>query len=240
MKIRLQTRPAVLFGAMIVVALIIFLPMRLMLSLVGLGEYGLSARTVLGSVWYARLNEVHVGDLNLGDLNARLSPWQLLIGRARIDLIGAPHDDKPGLHGAISTSRHRFGIEDMTAAVPSGSVFAPLPVAGLELENVSIAFENGACVIAEGRVKALLSGGIAGIPLSQGMTGDAKCDAGALLLPLVSLAGTETVTVRIKGDGQYRATLAIQPSDPILGQRLAQAGFQANAAGYALSVEGHF
>lgn len=240
MKIRLKTRPAALLGAMALVALIVLMPMRLMLSLVGLGEVGLSARNVSGTVWFSRLSDAHVGDLDLGDLNAALSPWRLPLGEARFGLRGAPHDDKPGLTGSIRTSRHGFGVDDMTASVPTGAVFAPLPVTGIELDAVSIAFDNGACTRAEGRVRAMMSGGVAGIPLSQGMSGAAKCESGALVLPLTSQAGTETITMRIGGDGRYRATLFIQPSDAALGQRLAQAGFQANGAGYALSVEGRF
>lgn len=240
MKIRLKTRPAALFGAMALIALIVLMPMRLMLSVLGLGEAGLSARAVNGTIWFARLSEAHVGDLDLGDLNAALSPWRLLLGEARLGLRGVPMGDKPGLTGSVHTSRHGFGVDDMTASIPTGAVFAPLPVTGLELDAVSIAFENGACARAEGRVKAMVSGGIAGIPLGQGMSGMAKCESGALVLPLTSQAGTETITMRITGDGRYRASLNIQPIDPIIGQKLAQAGFQANGAGYVLSVEGRF
>lgn len=245
MKIRLDTRPAVLFSAMFVVAMIVLMPMRLVLSLVGLGDAGLSARAVSGPVWFARLTEAHVGDLDLGDIRARLSPLQLLLGRVRLDLasIGAtsPGPGNPApLKGAISTSRHSFGIDGMTASVPSGAVFAPLPITRIDLDDVSVRFDNGDCAAAEGRIKAQLNGAVAGIPLTQGMSGVVRCLGGALLVPLVSQAGTETVTLRISGNGRYRATLAIQSPDPSVAQKLSLVGFQQSDAGYALSVEGQF
>ncbi|OYX39091.1 MAG: type II secretion system protein N [Sphingomonas sp. 32-62-10] len=240
MKIRLDTRPAVLFGGLTLLGLLVFLPMRLVLGLVGLGEYGLSARAVTGPVWYGQLMEARLGDLSLGDLRARLSPFQLLLGRARLDLNGPAQGDKPGLVGAISTSRYGFGIDDMTGSVPTGSVFAPLPINRIELEGVSIRFDSGACAVAQGRVKAQLSGAIATVPLPQAMSGTVKCEGGALIVPLVSQAGTESVTLSIRANGRYRATLDIQSSDPAVAQKLGLVGFQQAGAGYRLSTEGQF
>lgn len=238
MKIRLDTRPAVLFGGLALLALIAFLPMRLVLGLVGLGEYGLSARAVTGPVWYGQLIEARIGDLPLGDIRARLSPFQLLIGRARLDLNGAPQGNRPALTGAITTSRYSFGVDDMTGPIPTGPAFAPLPINRLDLEAVSIRFDNGACATAQGRVKAQLSGAMAAMPLPQSMSGNVKCEGGALIVPLVSPAGTEAITLLIRGNGRYRATLDLQTTDPALAQKLGSIGFQPTGTGYRLSIEG--
>lgn len=240
MKIRLNTRPVALFGGFAVLALLVFLPMRLVLGLVGLGEYGLSARAVTGPVWYGKLIEARIGDLALGDINASMSPFQLLLGRARLGLSGPAQGDRPGLSGAITTSRYSRGIDDMTGSIPTGRVFAPLPVNRIELEGVSARFDSGACAAAQGRVKAQLSGLIAAIALPQAMSGTLKCEGGALVVPLVSQAGTESVTLYVQGNGRYRATLDIQSSDPVTGQKLSLVGFQQNGAGYRLSTEGQF
>ncbi len=240
MKIRLDTRPVALFGGLVVLALIVFLPMRLVLGLVGLGESGLSARAVTGSIWYGRLVEARIGDLALGDIRASLSPFQLLVGRARLGLSGPAQGDRPGLSGAITTSRYSRGIDDMTGSIPTGRVFAPLPVNRIDLEGVSARFDSGACAVAQGRIKAQLSGSIAAIALPQAMSGTLKCEGGALVVPLVSQAGTESVTLYIQGNGRYRATLDIQSSDPATGQKLGLVGFQQNGAGYRLSTEGQF
>ena len=240
MKIRLDTRPAALFGGFVVLALLVFLPMRLVLGLVGLGEYGLSARAVTGPVWYGKLIEARIGDLALGDIRASLSPSQLLLGRVRLGLSGPAQGDRPGLSGAITTSRYSRGIDDMTGSIPTGRVFAPLPVNRIELEGVSARFDSGACAAAQGRVKAQLSGSIAAIALPQTLSGTLKCEGGALVVPLVSQAGTESVTLYVQGNGRYRATLDIQASDPVTGQKLSLVGFQQKGAGYRLSTEGQF
>ncbi|MEA1084742.1 MAG: type II secretion system protein N [Sphingomonas sp.] len=235
-RIRLRTGPAALFGALMLLALLVFLPLRLVLGAIGLGEQGFSARTVTGSVWDGRLNEARFGALALGSLDASLSPFALLIGRARVVV-----DGDPGLiHGAITMSRHGQGIDDMTATLPTGAAFAPLPVNQLALEGVTVHFADGVCDKAEGRVRARLIGEAAGIALPAELSGAARCDGGALLLPLVSQAGTEGIELRITGQGRYTAALRINPTDPAAAQRLAASGFVAGAGGYRLSVEGSF
>src|SRR3954466_2057613 len=118
-RIRLTTGPAAIFGAMFIVALIAFLPLRLAMGWFDLGNTGLTAREVSGSVWYGDLREASFGGVALGDLHAGLSPFQLLVGRARIDLSGQGDTVRP-FHGAIGVTRHSFGIDDLTATLPAG------------------------------------------------------------------------------------------------------------------------
>lgn len=235
-RIRLATGPGVLFGAMLAVALLLFLPMRLALAWSGLGDAGLAARSVTGSIWDATLGEAQFGDLALGDLGARLSPWSLLIGEARLALDGAPRP----LQGAVSVSRHGFSIDDVTATLPTGRVFQPLPVGALDLTAVTVHFADGNCVKAEGRVRATLVGDAAGVALPPSVAGNARCDGGALLLPLASDAGRETVALRITGAGRYSAVFALQPADAAAAAKLTSTGFVDRAGGYQLSVEGRF
>jgi general secretion pathway protein N len=239
-RIRLKTGPAAIFGAIFVVALIALLPLRLAMGWFDLGNTGLTARVVSGSVWSGTLREASFGGVALGDLHAGLSPFQLLIGRARIGLSGQGDGAARPFRGAISVSRHSFGVDDMSATLPAGTVFAPVPVSALDLDDVSIRFQDGNCEKAEGRVRATLSGDLAGINLGQGMSGSARCDAGALLLPLVSQAGTESIALRLWGTGRFRAELTVQPSDPAEIQKLVLGGFQASAKGYVLAIEGKF
>ncbi|MGR6328270.1 type II secretion system protein N [Sphingomonas sp. XXL09] len=235
-RLRLATGPGVLFGALLVVALLVFLPMRLALGWIGLGDQGFSARTVTGSVWDGRLNEARFGDLALGSLHADLSPLALLIGRARVGL----EDDLGAVRGAITLSRHRRGVEDVTATLPTGRVFAPLPVTTLILDGVTVHFTDDTCDRAEGRVRALLVGDAAGVPLPTELSGNARCDAGQLLLPLASQSGGEGVDLRITGQGRYTAALRITPTDPTAAARLAEAGFVQSGNAWRLSIQGSF
>ncbi len=238
-RIRLTTRPAALFGAMLAVALLLFLPLRLALGLLDAGESGLTVRSAQGSVWAGSLTDAHLGQLALGDLKAGLSPWPLLLGRARIELDGREGVVRP-FHGAITISRHRTGLDDVTASLATGPLFAPLPVTQLDLQAVSAHFVDGACQDAEGRVTVALAPAAAGITLPATLAGSARCDGNALLLPLQSTAGTESVTVRIPAAGTYSAVFLVRPSDPAAAQKLEAAGFAPSAQGHRLSIEGRF
>lgn len=242
MRIRLATRPGVLLGAMVALALVAFLPLRLALAWFGLDDAGLTARRVDGSIWAGRLTEARLGPVALGDLESHLSPWGLLLGRARISFesrgVVAP---AAPLHGAVTVSRHGLAADDVTASLATGRLFAPLPVTALDLDAVTVRFRDGACLRAEGRVRATLGGSVAGVPLPATVAGDARCDGAALLLPLASQAGNEGVTLRVTADGAYHADFVVQPgADPAAAARLASFGFVPTATGQRLSVEGRF
>jgi general secretion pathway protein N len=239
-RLRLSTGPAALFGAMLLVALIVFLPMRAALGWVEAGEQGLVARSVGGTIWGATLREARFGDLALGDVGARLAPLSLLAGRATIALDGPGGAGAPPLSGSAFVSRHGLGLDELTARLATGRVFAPLPVTAVDLDALTVRFEDGRCVAATGRVRATLAGEVAGIALPPSAEGTARCDAGDLLLPLASQAGTEGIALHIGGDGRYRADLSVRPTDPAAGERLAAAGFVGGPNGYALSVQGRF
>lgn len=237
MRVALKTARPALFGAMLALALVALLPLRLVLGWTGLGDAGLTARRVDGVLWGGRLVEPRFGELGLGDLDARLALLPLFVGRARVELA---NDGIRPLHGAVTIERHAMGIDDLTAALATGQLFAPLPVTALDLDAVSVRFRDGQCERAEGRVRATLAGEAGGVPLPATLTGAARCEAGALLLPLVSQAGTETATLRMTGDGRYRAEFALRPTDPAVAVRLERAGFIGGAQGYRLAVEGRF
>jgi general secretion pathway protein N len=240
MRLRLRTGRAALFGALMLAGLLVFLPLRLVLGVAGVGGAGLSARAAEGSVWAGKLRDVRVGDVALGDLDAHLSPWPLLIGRARIELDSDVDTPARAIHGALGFSRTGVRADDLDATVAPGRLLAPLPVTGLVLEDLSVRFEDGACVAADGRVRASLSGDMAGIAMPAGLSGAVRCEGRALLVPLQSAAGAERVDLRIEGSGRYRAVVTLQPSDPGSLARLAAFGFVEGAGGYVLSVEGRF
>lgn len=239
-RIRLSTGPRALFLAMFVVAIIAFLPLRLALGWVGLGDQGMSARSVDGSVWAGSLNEARFGALALGDLEAGVSPVNLLIGRARVNFDGRDNRSPQGLSGAITVTRHSVGMDDVVASIPVGNAFAPVPVTILDLDQVSVRFDGDACERAEGRVRATLGGDVAGAAIPVAMSGAVRCDGGALLIPLTSASAGEAAAIRIWPDSRYRAELTLAASDPQAVQRLQLAGFVQTPAGMQLSIEGRF
>lgn len=238
MRLRLQTRPVALFGAMFAVSLLLLLPLRLVAGWVGLGDAGLSARAVHGSVWFGTIDEAAFGGVALGDLRARLSPLTLLLGEARVSVQG--RGAGPSAQGAVAVSRHSSGIDDASASLPTGAVFAPLPISQLDLSAASVRFDDGRCARAQGTVRATVTGTIAGVDLGGSMSGAARCDGGALALPLRSAASGGAIDLRLSADGRFHADLILPAGDAATIARLQQAGFQAGPKGYTLSAEGRF
>jgi general secretion pathway protein N len=239
MRIPLTTGRRTLFLALFAAAMLAFLPLRLALGWTGLDGQGFAAREVTGSLWSGRLVEARFGEIALGDLDAGLSPLALLIGRARIALESESNDPAQRLAGAVEIGRNRAAIIGASGPLSPGNAFAPLPVSALNLDAVTVRFVDGTCQAAEGRVRATLAGAFLGQPLPGALSGTARCDAGALLLPLTSGAG-EGVNLRLWPDGRYRADLTLIPTDPTIAARLDGAGFTVNGAARTFSVDGRF
>lgn len=214
MRIRLPMRRLVLFAGLFVFALLLSLPLRLVL---GVGAGALTARQASGTVWSGRLQEARLGPAVLGDLEARLAFLPLLTGRARIEVerdSAAP--DR--FAGAFVFASNRRSAESVTGLLPMEGAFGALPLASLELTDVTVRFRDGACEEAEGLVRANLVTGQQGLPAS--LSGAARCDRGALLLPLATGAGGEGVELRIAGDGRWSADLRLRgvPAGRVEGQ----------------------
>jgi len=235
-RIRLPLKRTVFFLAAFAFSLVALIPLRV--AVAWFGGQGLAAREAEGSIWLGMLKEARLGPVPLGDVRARLNMLPLLLGRARLSLSRDASDGH--FEGAVSVSRHSFGLEDMTGQFRTGTLFAPVPISALDLEGVSIRFDDGRCESAEGRVRATASGEVAGIPVPSGLAGDARCAEGALLLPLAGQAGIGQLNLFIRADGGYRIDLIVRQADPALVPRLAAAGFQPSAEGYSRRIEGHF
>lgn len=236
MRIRIPARRVVLFAALLALALLIFLPLRLVLGMV---DSGFSAREASGTVWSGRLKEGRIGPAALGDLSARLSPLPLLVGRARIE-VERPSAAPDRFAGAFGVARNLRSAESVTGVIPVEGVFAPLPIAAIELTDVTVRFRDGQCDRAEGLVRVSVGGEFAGLPLPAGLSGAARCDRGALLLPMTSGSGGEGLALRVFGDGRFEARLSVRATDPALVARLTGAGFTTGPGGYTTTLAGKF
>jgi general secretion pathway protein N len=239
MRIRLPLGRTLLFVCVFLFSLVGLFPLRIAIDWLALDDRGLAAREANGSVWLGALSEAQFGSIALGDLQASLRTFPLILGRARVDL--ARDDDADRFEGAATVSRHSFGIDDMTAQLDIGSAVAPLPIASLDLSDLSARFANRLCVSAEGMVKASMAADIAGMALPGGLSGNARCQETALLLPLVSQTGNEAITLKLFGDGRYEVDLLVRPLDDGTRDRLLASGFSLAAnGGYVLRSRGKF
>ena len=239
MRIALRSRRTVFFLAALVLALLVLLPLRVAAGWFDMGGRGLAAREAEGSLWFGRLREAQFGPVLLGDVDARLNILPLLLGRARLSL---HRDEAAGglFDGAILVTRHSFGLEDLTGQLRTGSLFGPLPIATLDLADVSVHFEGDQCESAEGQVRAALSGDVVGLGLPSGLSGAVRCQNGAAVLPLTGQSGMEQLTISIEASGRWRADILLRPTDPVTIQRLAAAGFAPGAGGYVRRIDGSF
>ena len=239
MRVRLPLGRGLFFLCAFLIALAALLPLRLALSWLDLDGSGLSARRAAGSIWFGVLRGARVAGAPVGDLSARLDPLPLVTGRARVDFrrLGGG-DVADTLQGAASVTRHSFGIDDVTATLPLGQALAPLPIGGLDLSDVSARFRDGLCERAEGLVRARLTGDIAGVSLPGGLSGNARCEGGALMLPMVSQGGGEMLAVSLSQGGQFRAELTMRPGDDAARARLLAAGFAPAGDGLRLAIQG--
>lgn len=222
-------------------SLLALLPMRVAMDWFGLGDRGFAVREVQGSVWFSAVKEAQFGTVGLGDLHAGLRGLPLLIGRARIALDRDQGLAADELRGAATVTRNGFGFDDLTGRLQlAAGAFGALPLTQIDLGDITARFENGLCVEAAGTVRVAVAGNLGGFALPGGFTGTARCDAGALLLAMVSQSSMESLELRLFGDGRYRAAVLIRSADPSLRDRMAAAGLSATAQGYGLTVDGRF
>ncbi len=126
----------------------------------------------------------------------------------------------------------------MTGSLPLGATLAPLPVSRATFDKFTGTFTGGRCSEAEGRVRMQVAALIAGLDLANGLSGEARCDGDALLIPLASQSGQEKLDLRIRADGAYEATMRIRTTDPALTGALAANGFQVAGGEQMLRVAG--
>src|SRR5688572_29899141 len=111
MRIRLPLGRSLFVTAFFLFSLLALLPLRLAIGGLGFADRGLTARAATGSVWLGALQEAQVGPVALGDVSARLNFMPLLLGRARLSLVGA--DPSAPFEGAATITRHGFGFDDV-------------------------------------------------------------------------------------------------------------------------------
>lgn len=243
MRIRMSLRRGGFFVVAFLLAAIALLPLRLALDAFDIGRTGVAAREAIGSVWGGALRDTQFRDTRLGDLDASLGALPLLAGRARIRLgrndgaLASAAERADRFEGAVTVTRNSYAVADLTARLPLAAQFAPLPVTALDTSALSARFVAGACASASGAVTITTAGNLAGVPLPATMTGNARCDGAALLLPLAGAAG-EQLDLRFTGGDRYRATLTVRPIDVALQQRLALAGFTVADGAYSLGIDG--
>lgn len=228
---------AAVFALLLIIATF---PMRLALSLAGAANAGISAREIRGSVWSGALIDARLGALPLGTVRASLSPLALL--RGDTELAFSRTDERLGalagrLHGG--TAR---GMSDVNGTTSLAGGLGLLPVDTIRFEGATVRFDSaGKCSEAAGRLQLSVAAPIAGLDLSQGLSGPLSCVNGRAQAALASQSGMERLTLSFDRGGAYRAQLAINVDrDPAMAAALAMLGFKPGSTGYVLATSGRF
>jgi general secretion pathway protein N len=228
---------AALFALLLIVATF---PMRLALVLAGADRAGLTAREVVGPVWWGGIGDARLGAFQLGTLDAWLAPGPLFLGRAEL-AFRRQHSTLGTLSGRLRGGNLR-GVSDLTGTTTATVGLGIVPIDTISFEGVEALFDKaGRCQSAQGRLRLSVGASIAGLDLSRGLSGALRCYKGRVQAALSSQSGMERLTVNFAADGAYQARLTISVDrDPSMATALGALGFQPTAGGYMLTSSGRF
>lgn len=223
-------------AAIAALAALALFPLRLALGLSDFERMGFTARQVAGTIWYGRIGELHLRSQPLGTLEVALNPLPLLIGNVSMHFRRMESPDGP-LEGKL-VAGFRRGIVEANGRLAVGNMFGRLPLAALELEEVTVLFSGGQCSAAGGRVRPILSAPIPGMTIDPGIAGTIECDGERARVRMKSPSGAETIEFYVRDSGEYRAWMSIRTARPELSGALSLFGFRPSPQGMTLTVDG--
>ena len=236
-----STKRAVLIALVLILALIVLLPLRIVFDMAGLGSRGVSARSIEGTIWSGTVRDLRIGKLGLGDLGAGLSPLRLLSGEMVLDMTRA--GDAPGqppLKFQLASSGDSIAMREAVGEIATADLFAPLPLRSVSLDGVNIAFDGRRCAAASGAVRVNIEQSLFGVTLQRGLSGNLRCDGADLLVPLKGQSGLEQMDIRIRGNGRYSADFRLGGLAASAGPALAALGFRQQGDAMAIRIDGQF
>ncbi|MBV6840078.1 type II secretion system protein N [Xanthomonas euvesicatoria] len=220
-------RWALLLVSMVGVALLAFVPLRLVLPREGLP---FSVLDVEGPIWAGTLRQVQWQGIAFGDVAVRPRLWPLVRGERQVQL------QSTQLHLLLVDGAQR-GIRNARGQLlvrqPGGVALIDL---ALQLQQVDLLFDATGCVQAHGRVslQVLASGAgeLPGLPPLR-LSGQPACvdhTAVLTLLPDTALpAGVQAeAQLQLWPDGRWQLQSRVDPAqDAVLGFGLQLLGFAA-------------
>jgi general secretion pathway protein N len=219
-----------------VLAIVAFFPLRLALGLSDFKSIGFTARQVEGSIWSGRIGELHMRSQPLGTVDVALDPFALLIGNISMTFsrLGSPEGP---LDGRLVAGFTR-GLIDTSGRIAVGDMFAPLPIAALELDKVTIKFRDGRCEQASGTVRPIIAAPIPGLTFDPGLAGTVQCDGPRARVGMATPSGAERLEFYVSDSGQYRGWMSVRNSQPDIAGALSLFGFRPSPQGMTLTVDG--
>lgn len=220
------------FAVALVLAMIVFWPMRAGLAAANASTLGLSAREVTGTIWSGRLQGAALGSQPLGDLDARIHFFPLLSGETRLSLQG-----EGAFQGLFIRRGDAIAVRALDVQAPVSTV--GLPGGGtVTLSQATVAFDGPRCDEASGRARIE---GLAGTgwtaPLLEGPL---ACADGRLVARLRGQDASVDLAADMAFDrtGRWTLDLLARPADPLISAALSAQGFQPGPEGLTYSTTG--
>ncbi len=229
MNVRRLSRPFILLAIVAVIAAILLMPLALAAHMAGL-----SARKADGWLVSGSMRDVSIGPFFVGDVNMALAPTALVRGQLAYRLERGASAQDSGVSGTVGRGFGSYVAKAVRAPITPGPGLRSLGISQIILDGASVHFAGGKCQQASGALRLMLADSAVIGTLKNGLSGQAQCRNGDLLLPLSSQSGMERLLVRIKGNGQITATLLIMQPGPDIAPLLESAGFQPVPGGYRL------
>ena len=232
----MSRRWIVLLACVLVLAVIALFPLRLALGLSDMRTIGFTARQAEGTIWSGRIGELHMRSQSLGTVDVALDPFALLIGNISMRFSRRADPDGP-LEGRLVAGFTR-GLIDTSGRIAVSDMFAPLPVAALELDRVTIKFRDGQCDQASGKVRPIIAAPLPGVTFDAGLSGTVECDGQRARVRMASPSGAERLEFYVRESGEYRSWMSIRNGRPDVTGALSTFGFRPSPQGMTLTVDG--
>jgi general secretion pathway protein N len=117
-------------------------------------------------------------------------------------------------------------------------MFAPLPIAALELDKVTIRFRDGQCEQASGNVRPIIAAPVPGLTFDAGLAGRVECDGQRARVRMTTPSGAERLEFYVRESGEYRGWMSVRNSQPDVNGALSTFGFRPSPQGMRLTVDG--
>jgi general secretion pathway protein N len=235
---RLDGRTRLMLVGLFVAALLVLLPLRIVLELADPEARGLSARSVEGQVWSGSIADLKAGPLPLGTVAAGVRPLPLLIGRREIWLERGEGQGVLPFRAIAAGGSDWVRLHAVNGQVPLPDGLGALPVAAIGFGDFTLELNGGRCTAASGTVDLTLSSVSALLPNAVVMSGKARCDKGALYVPMQGPSGLERMALRIESNGNWTADLVLTGLPVEVSGPLLDMGFSARAGGIGIRTSG--
>ncbi|MDE2562380.1 MAG: type II secretion system protein N [Sphingomonadales bacterium] len=218
-------------AALFVVFLIAMFPLRIALGWAGAGRGRVTAQAVQGSIWSGRIGALNVGPLPLGTVDAGLKPLPLLLGRAEVWVERSAGANEEPFRAIASGSGGDLSLRHVNGTLPLAGTAGALPVDAVGFSEFAIEMRGGKCESAEGTVSLRIAPVSALLPDALSLSGQARCQDGALAVPMRGPTGMEQLLFKAQGDGKWTADLVLTGLPVEVSGPLLDMGFSARGGG---------